>query len=332
MTTFPHCKICGGGLETLLENIFDDRHGYPGRYRILRCTACGLGQTLPEIPPDQVGEIYTRYYPRKSLVDVAAATRRRVQIPPFAKRWLLGINNTAHYHIKKGARVLDVGCGDCTSILEIQSLGAEGYGIEPDRNIKELVDTLQLKVHIGLFHEVPYPVDFFDFITMSQVLEHVHDPVTLVASFRRILKKDGQLIIGVPNIDSRLRKRYGSRWLNWHVPYHLNHFSRKSLEVLAERSGYEVASMATYTPNLWVDLQTRLANYPLREGVRVPFLNGEAETEEPSTSQPPQTRVERFINDRLSHLRQFLQIILLRMVDLAGGGESHLIFLRKKRS
>jgi len=225
-----------------------------------------------------------------------------------------------------------VGCGDCTSILEIQSLGAEGYGIEPDRNIKELVDTLQLKVHIGLFHEVPYPVDFFDFITMSQVLEHVHDPVTLVASFRRILKKDGQLIIGVPNIDSRLRKRYGSRWLNWHVPYHLNHFSRKSLEVLAERSGYEVASMATYTPNLWVDLQTRLANYPLREGVRVPFLNGEAETEEPSTSQPPQTRVERFINDRLSHLRQFLQIILLRMVDLAGGGESHLIFLRKKRS
>lgn len=329
--TVSHCKICEGPLEDFIESIFDDRHGYPGRYRIVRCAKCGFGQTVPEIAPDQIGEIYTRYYPRKNIIDVAAATRRQVRVSPFAKRWLLGVNNTAHYHIRKGTRVLDVGCGDCTSLLEIQSLGAEGYGIEPDQNIKELVDTLKLKVHIGVFDEVPYPERFFDYITMSQVLEHVHDPVRLVKSFQNILKENGQLIIGVPNIDSRLRKKYGSRWLNWHVPYHLNHFSKKSLELLAESSGYDVVRMKTYTPNLWVDLQARLAMYPLREGIRVPFLNGEAEPEETSTTQRPQTSLQRFSNGPSRHLLQFFQIMLLRMTDLAGVGESHLIFLHKKK-
>ncbi len=67
MKDFPSCKICGHNLTTFLQNLFDDRHGYPGRFDIFRCKQCGFGQTAPEIAEDQLGALYTEYYPRKSL-------------------------------------------------------------------------------------------------------------------------------------------------------------------------------------------------------------------------------------------------------------------------
>lgn len=154
------CKICGSKTVLAMKGLFDDRHGYPGRFDIYRCEGCGFCQTVPEIPEDKIGEIYTRYYPRKGLINIEELKRQPVTLLPERQRWWLGVNNTAHYHIKAGTRVLDIGCGDCTSVREIEATGAEGYGIEPDQNIRPIVEALGLKVHIGLFDEIPYPDNF----------------------------------------------------------------------------------------------------------------------------------------------------------------------------
>jgi SAM-dependent methyltransferase len=328
------CKICGGQLAAFIKDIFDDRHGFVGRFDIYRCTICGFGQTIPEIPVDRIGEIYTDYYPRKNIINIDEVKKQRVEIMSPIRRWLLGVNNTAHYHIRKGTKVLDMGCGDCTSVREINAFGAEAYGIEPDQNISELVSTLKLNVHIGLFNEIPYPADYFHFITMSQVLEHIHDPIELLKSFQRILKDDGQVIIGVPNMDSQLRKKYGPRWLNWHVPYHINHFTSKSLRMLAEKSGFKVHKIRTYTPNLWVDLQKKLAAYPVCEGARVPFFNGEPYTANENRSRTMLMMTLYLLSKRI--LRQSvsfitaMKILRLRLVDSLGMGESYLVFMTKK--
>jgi SAM-dependent methyltransferase len=329
------CKICGKQLSQFIENIFDERHGYPGQFDIYRCDSCGFGQTTPEIPEDIIGEVYTKYYPRKRIVNVETLQNRPVKIFSPLKRWWMGVNNTAHYHIKKGTKVLDIGCGDCTSIREINAMGAEGYGIEPDQNIRPVVDTLGLKVHVGLFHEIPFPNEYFDYVTMSQVLEHIHKPVELLRSFRRILKDDGQVIIGVPNIDSRLRKKYGRRWLNWHVPYHLNHFSHKSLSLLAKMSGYEIKKIKTYTPYLWLVLQKKLSCYPIGEGKKVPFFNAEDELESESLLKYQGKGIHYFFNKYFFESHRFLRyfeltnIPPLRINDVLGRGESYLVFMGK---
>ena len=36
--------------------------------------------------------------------------------------------------------VLDIGCGDCSSLIEINNLGAKSYGIEADSNIKSIAN------------------------------------------------------------------------------------------------------------------------------------------------------------------------------------------------
>jgi SAM-dependent methyltransferase len=329
------CKICGASPLLFLKDIFDDRHGYPGQFDIYRCNTCGFGQTVPEIDEDIIGEIYTKYYPRKNIISLETLQNHPVKISPFLKRWWMGVNNTAHYHIKKGTKVLDIGCGDCTSIREINAMGSEGYGIEPDQNIRSVVDTLGLKVHVGLFHEIPYSDKYFDYITMSQVLEHIHNPIELLTSFRRILKDDGQVIIGVPNIDSRLRKKYRHRWLNWHVPYHLNHFSRGSLVILANRSGYTIKKIKTYTPNLWIDLQKRLFYYPIQEGKKVPFFNAETEPESERPSKERGKGIHYFFNKyflenhRFLRYFQLMNIPVLRINDALDRGESYLVFMEK---
>ncbi len=217
----------------------------------------------------------------------------------------------------KGATVLDVGCGDCSSILELKQKGCEAHGIEPDENIRDLVRNFDLSVHIGLYSETSYPHQYFDYITMSQVLEHVPDPQALLKSFHSILKAQGRIILSVPNIDSRLRKKHQERWLNWHLPYHLNHFSKKSLLSLAESAGYRVEKIKTLTPNLWYSLQKLLAAFPAEVGKKAPFFNGEA-----------------WESPRLSYWDRFVQklaFLRLRWADFCMQGESFLVFLEKKR-
>lgn len=299
-----------------LQNLFDDRHGYPGRFDIFRCKQCGFGQTAPEIAEDQLGALYTEYYPRKSLT-LEEMKKRSFVIPSPFTRWKQGINNVAHYHVPKGARVLDVGCGDCSSILELNKKGCEAHGIEPDENIRDLVRNFDLSVHIGLYSEASYSHAYFDYITMSQVLEHVPDPQTLLKSFHSILKPQGRIILSVPNIDSRLRKKYKERWLNWHLPYHLNHFSKKSLISLAESAGYRVEKIKTLTPNLWYSLQKLLAAFPTEVGKKAPFFNGEA------WESPHLSYWDRFV--------QKLALLRLRWTDFCMQGESFLVFLEKKR-
>ncbi len=227
--------------------------------------------------------------------------------------------------MKKGVKVLDIGCGDCTSIREINASGAQGYGIEPDLNIRPIVDLLGLNVHVGLYHEMDYPEKFFDYITLSQVLEHIHRPHELLIALKDSLKDTGQLILGVPNIDSRLRKKYAGRWLNWHVPYHINHFSVESIKRLVAGSGYKIRSIRTYTPNMWVLLQQKMLRYPLKEGYRVPFFNGESEPAEYQAADRLMARVQ-------SRILRFLplDVLFLRAIDFMGAGESLLIIIEKK--
>jgi hypothetical protein len=102
--------------------------------------------------------------------------------------------------------------------------------------------------------------------------------------------------------------------------------------MLAERSGFKVMKICTYTPNLWVDLQSMLAEYPVREGVRVPFMNGERETENIVRAQKKQNWFQKLVESivaRMPYLR-FMRILYLRMIDTLGLGESYLIFLEKK--
>ena len=80
---------------------------------------------------------------------------------------------------------------------------------------------------------------------MNHVIEHVLDPVGMLAECCRVLKPGGKLVVVTPNIWSLGRRLFGEHWRGWEVPRHLFLFSPKSLRTCAERAGFVVQNLRT---------------------------------------------------------------------------------------
>lgn len=313
------CKICDSKTSIYIKNIFDNRHGYPGKFHIYKCTNCGFMQTKPQLTFGQLSNVYTKYYPKRDA-DIASIIREAKKIPTKKIVEISGTGTTCHFKTRKGQKVLDVGCGTCQSLLEIKRLGGEPWGLDPDKNSEKVAKKLKLKFHLGTIHNCPFPKKYFDLITASQVIEHEGDPINFLKDCKMFLKDNGKIILSFPNTDSLYRKIWGKNWLHWHIPYHLNHFNKKSVKILAERSDLKIASLDTITPNLWTVLQLRLWINSPKMGQRDPMWDGSPNIQR-SLSPARKTA---------SGLMPFVDrfLALNRIIDSLGFGESFVITLK----
>jgi SAM-dependent methyltransferase len=259
-----------------LAGLFDDRYGHPGEFSVVRCVRCGFMSTEPRFAEADLGELYSRYYPRRGTTpeDVRrSAAAMKISTPDGRRRARFVTGQwAAHYEIAAGMRVLDYGCGDCASLLEVRSLGAEPYGIEVDPNVRELAEALDVRVHVGPLATLPEPDGSFDAVTLSQVIEHVTDPEGLLRGLHAKLAPGGMIALTTPNSRALSRRLTGRRWLNWHIPYHQNHFHADVLRALLERVGFKVEKSETFTPVPWWEYQVEMLLRPGERGRAHPYF------------------------------------------------------------
>lgn len=148
-------------------------------------------------------------------------------------------------------RVLDIGCGCGVNAHEILRLtpAAEITGIEPDPAAAEEASKICRHVFRG---DLQAWLDQasereFDLVMMSDVLEHVADPVEVLSSLVGTLSSDTTLwIVSVPNFGvwyNRLRTlvgRFDYTWSGLYDRTHLRFFTRRSLRRLLSYCGLEV--------------------------------------------------------------------------------------------
>jgi len=100
--------------------------------------------------------------------------------------------------IPKKSKVLDLGCkdGELRSYLQ----GREYYGADVN---KEFIDKLArqgIKVEQADFNStLPFKKEKFDFILMLDLLEHLVNPADFLIKARKLLNKNGKIIITLPN-------------------------------------------------------------------------------------------------------------------------------------
>lgn len=319
------CLVCASPTKPFMIDLFDDRYGALGRHSVYRCVSCGFGRTHPGLKPAAIGQFYAKYYPLANLS--AEAVRRQARVRPRLQAWLTGTDNTAHWHIKAGDKVLDIGSASGVSLLEIQSLGGDAYGVEPDPNATRLAKQLRLKVFTGFITDNPFPREKFDVISASQVIEHTPDPRAFLAAAARRLKNDGQVILSFPNADALYRKILGRHWLHWHIPYHYNFFTRRSFERLVEQSGLVVVKIRTITPNIWTLIQLRSLLTQPREGLMGPVWAAQHGHRQTGQSWSMIIKLVRYGGVNVS---SFVIALINRVIDLFGQGESFLVFLKNK--
>lgn len=244
------CKICHHVSTLYQADLSDDRYGYPGVFSVYRCPQCGFGQLQPTVPEDQLEELYTHYYPRK---DITTASIKAGQ--EHTDHWLTGNPSIYMRYAAPGLRILDIGCGDGAALLTMQSRGAEAYGTEFDHNVMAPAQQLGLKIHIGDIDTAAWPDHSFDVITLSQLLEHVVDPMQFLQQAKKKLKPGGKIVITTPRLGGIQQRLSGRRWINWHIPFHVNFFSRASIQCLAQATELQLTTLQSFTPHTWVMLQ-----------------------------------------------------------------------------
>ncbi len=160
--------------------------------------------------------------------------------------------------VTKGDRVLDLGVGD-GALLEyiIREKGVEGYGLDVSQKAVDFCQAHGLNVTLADINEPvsKFVHESFDYIIMSEIIEHIPDPEKLLIDLRPFARKG--LIVSVPNTgfhQHRLRLLLGRFPLQWVVTpgEHLRYWTRADFHWWAKQLGFSIVREVPYegTPGL----------------------------------------------------------------------------------
>jgi len=82
------------------------------------------------------------------------------------------------------------------------------YGIDPSKKCLEIAKKRGVKVHLGSGEKLPFGNSTFDYVAIIITLCFVRNPFKVLSETRRVLKKNGKVIIGIIDKDSFLGKFY----------------------------------------------------------------------------------------------------------------------------
>ncbi len=159
---------------------------------------------------------------------------------------------------KTDGKMLDVGCGEGFTLKHYFDLGWWVRGIDFSKAGLETQNPDMLKyVDIGDIYEklIRYKKSSrrFDVIYLSNVLEHVVDPITLLNDLKNIISEEGVLVATVPNDGSDLQEYCLSNSLIpdrfWIAPpAHMSYFSYESLQSISNNTGWHCADIISDFP------------------------------------------------------------------------------------
>lgn len=245
------CPVCQSKITEVLYSDIKDRIGSEIKFSVMKCQTCSHAFTSPL--PDE--KYYNDYYSDSYYSYNIDIQKNNNKLKFKIKRWLYQasqtnliyklisrpiVRQTAIYPtIKRNGKMLDVGCGNGAFLSFMKSIGWKTYGVEISSKAVEFARNNGHEVFSGNVTDANYPSDFFDSITLNNVLEHIAEPSELMKEVYRILKPSGELIICVPNFSAYSSILFKQFWAGLLIPEHLQHFNQKSLEKIVNSVGFE---------------------------------------------------------------------------------------------
>jgi len=201
-------------------------------FNLVQCSDCGLIY----INPIPTKEDMSNYYPDGYY----SLTFNRFENMYCSIVDIVKIKKIRKY--KKKGKILDVGCGSGDFLVNIKKRGWVVYGVDTSREACKLAnEKLKQNIFNSELEECHFPDAYFDVITLWHVLEHVYNPNQLLTEVNKILKKDGILLIEVPNIENPVFKLTKEHYFALDIPRHLYHYTPKTLEQMLNKNGFVIS-------------------------------------------------------------------------------------------
>jgi len=153
-----------------------------------------------------------------------------------------------------GGRLLDIGCGEGFFLFSASRAGYAIKGIEIAQGAAEYARReFGLDVEAKPFEELQFPEDYFDVVTLWQVLEHVPYPLEVLKEVHRILKPRGLVAASTPDIEGTMARILRRKWWNLRR-VHVNQFTGKTLIDMLYHAGFRDSFSTNYNESISVSM------------------------------------------------------------------------------
>ena len=206
------------------------------RWYVAICHHCGLAFMSPQ--PSAVEDSLWAGPPfRAFLVDARPSRRKQICFEEWERRVLK--------HVFRG-RLLDVGFGMGEFWRAADGAGWDAYGIDIHATgVAQARDFWKTdRLIAGRIGDVPSLFsEPFDVVNLSQIVEHLPDPLAGIRSAAQVLRSGGLLTIDVPNVRSASGRLDRGRVMD--VPAHLYYWSSGTLRRALEICGFRVLEVTS---------------------------------------------------------------------------------------
>ncbi len=213
------CPLCGAHNAA---RVIDARYGM--KASVAECKPCRLAYQTPR-PTDEASQAYMNM--RWSSADRYVADAER-KLGGARKKAVI-----ARKAAPNARTLLDFGAGSGAFVAAARAQGFEAVGVERSEAARARAMDFY---GVELLGAVP-DGSTFDVITLWDVVEHLRDPVGLLAWLRDHIIPGGVMILETGNYENWLRLLKGDRW-GLYLLDHQFYFTPESLEEVTRRAGF----------------------------------------------------------------------------------------------
>lgn len=242
MTKFTYRKPPAGEVKF-------DFGAAPYHREIRRCTNCGHFLSVHDIDMTRLysGQYVDATYGADGL---KRAFDRIIALPPEKSDNVARVDRIVEFFKSRCERsadgtgapvVLDVGSGLCVFLFRLHGLtGWPCTALDPDRRAADHASQVAGVTGICADFMHAETLGSFDLVTFNKVLEHVRDPISMLAHAQRHLRKDGIVYVELP--DGEAASVEGDSREEFFIDHH-HVFSPDSTRELANKAGFSVVAM-----------------------------------------------------------------------------------------
>jgi len=240
------CPLCSINNSRSFE-IYTQEKPNKKKHHAIKCRHCEL-MYLIDYVKDRAS-IYDENYGiwGKNVGDIPMVAESKKEAFKWQLRYLLKYINP------KNKKLLDIGTGNGYALDEAFQMGFDCYGLDiSEYACKKANERFPNKIFNGTLEKAHYKDDQFDVIMMTDLIEHIPQPVSFLKEIDRILKRKGLIFIITPNSDSKTRKILGKNWFQYKYE-HVTYWNKKSLKYLFDPINFQI-----------LELRTNIKKYRLR--------------------------------------------------------------------
>jgi 2-polyprenyl-3-methyl-5-hydroxy-6-metoxy-1,4-benzoquinol methylase len=226
------CPVCGESAVSPYWNC--------GSFAFKRCRGCGH---VYQNPQPVFGDLKNRYQESYFAYEISNEEA-------FFRLMLLGLEDVGfsgwEESLKAAGAFLDIGCATGLLLAHMRERGWKTQGVEIcEASARYGTEKRHVPIFTGPLEESAFPAASFSLVHFSHLIEHVTDPVRLLARVHELLVPGGAAIIVTPNRKGFQARLLRKKWRSC-IADHLNLFDKKGLGRILRETGFTIQKTQTW--------------------------------------------------------------------------------------